>query len=90
MTNENPAQPQIEDHAQCQCQCGQWSGEPCSYVGPEGDMLTVEFMPEHLRATHAAAGGIGAWPANGAIRLRVERECAARMRDLDGDWVALS
>jgi hypothetical protein len=49
-------------------------------------MVTVETMPEHLRASHEAAGNSGSYPHNGAVRLTVTRACARIMLDTDGDW----
>lgn len=68
------------------CECGEWSGEACSWEGPRGETVIVEFMPEQHRASHAAAGNRGVYPANGARRIRVERSCADRIMEQDGDW----
>jgi hypothetical protein len=69
------------------CECGQWSGEAC---GAElgGDAVTVETMPEHLRASHAAARNSGQYPSNGAVRLRVTPACAETMLASDPAWCA--
>lgn len=61
------------------CACGEWSGEACAWSGPRADTVVVEWMPAYLRASHRAAGNAGQYPANGARRSRVERECADRM-----------
>jgi hypothetical protein len=37
----------------------------------------VDWMPEHLRASHDAAGNSGTWPLNGVLRLHVCADCAA-------------
>jgi hypothetical protein len=67
------------------CQCGAWSGEQCQ--GEVGAVaVVVEWMPAHLRGSHAAAGGRGIYPANGAVRARVTPECATRMVEYDGGW----
>ena len=71
------------------CQCGQWSGEPCQWSGPKSKTMVVEFMPEHLRASHEAAGNSGSYPGNGAVRVRVEASCAALMAKTDGQWCAV-
>ena len=71
------------------CQCGQWSGEPCQWSGPKSKTMVVEFMPEHLRASHEAAGNSGNYPHNGAVRVRVEESCAALMAKTDGQWCAV-
>jgi hypothetical protein len=61
------------------CECGQITGEACVARRE----VTIEHMPEHLRASHEAAGNRGAYPANGAVRLRVSRACAKLLVD---DW----
>lgn len=55
------------------CECGKVTGEACTWVGPVRDTVVLDYMPEHLRASHHAAGNAGRWPHNGAIRIRVER-----------------
>ena len=45
-------------------------------MGPASDMVVMEYMPEYLRASHRAAGNAGTYPANGAVRVAVEVECA--------------
>lgn len=72
-----------------QCQCGTWTGEQCTWAGPAGDMVVVEFMPEPLRASHTAAGGRGAWPHNGSIRVAVERGCADMAVSADPEWTRI-
>lgn len=37
------------------------------------DPVIVERMPEHLRASHIAAGNWGSYPSNGAERVIMER-----------------
>jgi hypothetical protein len=71
------------------CECGQWSGERCSWTGPASATTIVEFVPEHLRSSHIAARNRGIYPHNGAIRLRVERSCADRMAEHDNTWVTV-
>jgi hypothetical protein len=39
----------------------------------EDDLVLVETMPEHLRASHEAAGNHGVWPHNGAERFVTDR-----------------
>lgn len=68
------------------CECGSITGERCGWSGPQGDTVRVEYMPEHLRASHATARNSGSYPANGAIRLRVERSCADRLAD---EWTTI-
>lgn len=40
------------------------------------EYVLVERMPEHLRASHRAAGNWGQYPHNGAERVLVHRDCA--------------
>ncbi len=68
------------------CNCGEWSGEACCWSGPASETVLVEFMPDHLRGSHAAAGNSGLYPHNGACQIRVERSCAERMIETDGEW----
>ena len=68
------------------CQCGKWSGVRCDYSGPAADLVTVEWMPEYLRASHVAAGNNGAYPHNGAVRLHVSSECADAICAESGEW----
>lgn len=70
------------------CECGEWSGERCEGTLGE-DAATVEYMPDHLRASHTAAGNRGSHPANGSVRIRVTPECAAIMVDTDGEWCSV-
>ena len=69
------------------CQCGEWSGVRCDMQAPPSEFATVEFMPEHLRASHEAAGNRGSYPCNGALRVLVSAACAAEMVEHDGEWV---
>jgi hypothetical protein len=55
------------------CECGEYTGEKCSLTS---DGTVAKYMPEHLRASHAAVGNSGAWPHNGSIRLRINADCA--------------
>jgi len=67
------------------CQCGEALGAPCSE--PAGDdAVVVEWMPEWLRDSHAAAGNSGSYPANGAERLRCAPACAEALLESEGDW----
>lgn len=70
------------------CECGTATGHAC-YGELEDDAVTVEVMPESLRASHEAAGNRGAYPANGAERLRVTPDCADDViGDADG-WASI-
>jgi hypothetical protein len=42
-------------------------------AGWVSDCVTIEEMPDHLRASHRAAGNWGQYPSNGAVRRVVER-----------------
>lgn len=68
------------------CECGEWSGGTCEWSGSTDDAVIVEWMPEHYRASHRAAGNRGTYPANGARRICVSRECADLMIETDGEW----
>ena len=58
-------------------------GDQCEWTGPASEMVVIEWMPEYLRASHEAAGNDGSYPDNGALRLRVNVECAERLREGD-------
>ena len=61
------------------CESGMSTGEWC-----EGAACTrVEWMPEHLRASHDAAGNRGMYPFNGAHHFDI---CAACAEELTDDW----
>jgi len=70
------------------CECGAWTGEACAWAGPIADTVLVEYMPEQIRASHRAARNHGSYPANGSVRVRVERSCARLLLDEAGesDW----
>lgn len=83
-----PTGEEIEDPtgATVRCACGEATGHRCAWSGPTSETVIVEWMPEHLRASHAAAGNRGVYPHNGARRIRVERTCADAMVRDDGEW----
>ena len=70
------------------CQCGKITGVACTWYGPTIEMVVLEWMPHHLRASHAAAKNSGVYPTNGAERIAVERSCAeALMSGTEvGEW----
>ena len=68
------------------CECGEVTGERCAWSGPIAETVIVEYMPEYLRASHEAAGNAGQYPANGAIRMRVEKRCAGLIVSTEGEW----
>lgn len=74
------------------CGCGEWMGEACEWCGPLSQMVVVEYMPESLRESHAAARNSGVYPHNGAVRVAVERECAERLMESEGDsgWAEIT
>jgi len=72
-------------HETVRCGCGEWTGERCEWVGAPSDTVVVEYMPAYLRASHEAAKNHGSYPANGAVRVRVERSCADMLLEDEGD-----
>lgn len=71
------------------CDCGRWSGTRCAWSGPKSETVVVEFMPEWLRRVHPSSHECGWYPTNGAVRIRVERNCAAAMLEYDGEWCSI-
>lgn len=73
------------------CQCGQADGgEACAWEGDVADTVLVEYMPECHRSSHAAAGNSGEYPANGSMRLRLERNCAETLvTDAGEEWARI-
>lgn len=69
------------------CECGEWSGERCTWEGPKELTVVVEWMPVSFRQSHLNARSRGSYPSNGAVHIRVERSCADRMLEDDGEWV---
>lgn len=70
------------------CQCGEHWGEAChELLG--ADAVTVEVMPEHLRASHTAAGNRGVYPHNGARRIRVTPSCGEAIVEADSEWAEI-
>lgn len=51
------------------------------------DLVVVESMPEHFRASHEAAGNSGSYPHNGAERVLMDRGNAEHFTD--GAWVSV-
>ena len=80
----------MTESAPVHCECGDAGGDtPCTWTGPVSETVTVEWMPEWLRDSHDAAGNPGCYPYNGSIRLRVERFCADRLIEDDGEWTSI-
>jgi hypothetical protein len=67
------------------CECGEILGGCCDGEGLRSQMAVVEWMPEHLRASHVAAGNVGYWPHNGSQRVHVLPGCVQHI-DQD-EWV---
>lgn len=61
-------------------------GERCNWSGPLSEMVVVEWMPEHLRASHTAARNSGSYPHNGAMRIAVEKSCADLLIESESEW----
>lgn len=62
------------------CNCGLADNDAaCAWHGPRSQTVVVEWMPREHRESHEAAGNAGTYPHNGAVRLRCERSCAARL-----------
>ena len=71
------------------CECGAITGDACLWSGPRAQTVLVEVMPQYLRTSHEAARNTGTWPANGAIRLCVEKTCADLLLETEGEWAEL-
>jgi hypothetical protein len=54
----------------------------------KGNLVTVETMPEYLKASHRAARNWGVYPHNGALRERVTRDEADEIVAADPDGYA--
>ena len=75
--------------ATIECGCGRITGERCAWSGDKAETVLLEWMPDHIRASHVAAGNRGVYPANGAERLRVERSCAELIHRSDPEWTEI-
>jgi hypothetical protein len=78
------------------CQCGEIIGIRCWGSCQASDMVVVEFMPRHLRASHKTAGNSGQWPHNGSVRLAISRNCYDAImapgddeEDDDSEWISI-
>lgn len=80
------------DKTEVHCECGQADGdEPCAWSGSINETTVIEYMPQSVRSSQQNAGystidEAGLWPQNGAVRLRVNVECAERFAELDAGW----
>lgn len=72
------------------CECGAVMGERCEWSGPAEETVEIEWMPEHVRASHATARNSGSYPHNGAVRLRCEVSCAERIAESDAEWTTIA
>ncbi len=68
------------------CECGEIDGVPCAWRGPREETVRIEWMPKRARSSHVTARNAGTWPSNGALRLRVQRLCAALIVENEPDW----
>ena len=75
-------------YAPARCECGDVYGEACEAEVAEGERVTIEWMPAHLRASHLSSGNRGVYPANGAQRITCCRECADRILESEADWAS--
>jgi hypothetical protein len=71
------------------CECGEAMGERCNWTGQSDETVVIDWMPEHLRESHRAAGNSGSYPHNGALRLQVHRDCAQNLLRHDGEWTTM-
>lgn len=71
------------------CQCGEVTGTKCTHFRLRTEMLVIEWMPYHLRASHESAGNSGQYPSNGALRLLCASECGSMLTEAEGQWAHL-
>ena len=76
----------VRRHLPVDCDCGRITDASCPWRGPWRDTVAVEYVPEWVRDSHKAAGNPGVYPHNGAIRARVQRQCAEELRAWAGEW----
>lgn len=81
----------LRDYARehVRCQCGEITGEHCPMETDIGATVVVEYMPEHLRSSHTAAGNSASYPDNGAVRIRCHEDCAEELVEADEEWVSI-
>jgi hypothetical protein len=68
--------------SRAQCESGRVLDGDCDCLSS----AIVEYMPAQHRASHTVAGNHGAYPSNGALRLRVCEACADAMTACEPDW----
>ena len=73
------------------CECGKIDGQRlCPWRGTRDDMSVIEWMPNHLRDSHRAAGNRGLYPHNGSQRLILSPECAEAYLESEGEeWFTI-
>lgn len=71
------------------CQCGEVTQVKCTRFRKRGEMMVVEWMPYHLRASHEAAGNRGEYPGNGALRLLCCIQCGTAMLENEQGWARM-
>lgn len=64
----------------------EWAAMLERAVASAADLVAIEYMPEHLRASHEAAGNAGIYPHNGAVRYACSQALADDMVETFGDW----
>jgi hypothetical protein len=88
-TEDGATQWDSEDLAEeVHCECGEATGVRCEWTGPKADTVAIDWMPESLRESHRAARNSGRYPHNGALRLRVNSDCAEMLEESDPDWTS--
>lgn len=79
----------LRDEVAVACGCGEWMGERCAWTGAKSETVVVEYMPNHVRSSHRAAGNRGSYPTNGAVRVRVEKSCADSIVESEPEWASV-
>ena len=72
------------EEASPRCECGELFGDACDWDGRADELVLVEYMPSHLRASHEAAGSHGSYPRNGSKRIHASRDCADLLEEMFG------
>ena len=68
------------------CECGEIHGVRCAWAGPSSEAVTVEYVPEYMRAQSAAAGGAGEYPFGYSRRIRCAPECSTLLVESEPAW----
>jgi len=77
-----------------ECECREWARDqpPAGLIACEVRAIAyvmVEYVPRHLRPFLSLEGGRGAYPANGAMRIRVTTACARVILEAEPEWTRL-